>query len=292
MLLKKPLSFSDQLERLKSHGVIIKDEKSAENFIHSVNYYRLTGYMLQFRKGSSSSDLASPHSFEEIQRLYIFDCNLRHILRKYLEIIEVHYKTQVSNYFALEKCLTPPYDQHYDESNYYNKSGFKHVLSTFSSNQRYYTDSLIVKHHKERYGGKMPLWVMVEMMSFSSFSKLYSAMYRSSQENIARHLHVNAKTLVNHLHCLSMLRNKCAHAARLLNVRYNPPAKMSSSFLRNNPSISNSSLFAYILVLKWRLPNTDLQSQLKTDINNLTTEFKDVLDLSLIGFPANYMNIL
>jgi abortive infection bacteriophage resistance protein len=43
-----------------------------------------------------------------------------------------------------------------------------------------------------------------------------------------------AKTLENHLRCLPVLRNKCAHAARMYNTDFNPTAKFTASFLRNN----------------------------------------------------------
>ena len=46
---------------------------------------------------------------------------------------------------------------------------------------------------------------------------------------------VGKDTLENHLHCLSVLRNKCAHAARMYNTDFNPPAKFTSSFLRKHP---------------------------------------------------------
>ena len=46
-------------------------------------------------------------------------------------------------------------------------------METFSREKNYYKDSLIVKHHKIKYSSKMPLWVIVELMSFSNMSKLY-----------------------------------------------------------------------------------------------------------------------
>ena len=138
----------------------------------------------------------------------------------------------------------------------------------------------------------MPLWAMFELMSFSSVSMLYSAMFKSSQDKIAVRIGIGSKTLANHLHCMSVLRNKCSHAARLINTRYNPPAKLSGNFLRDNPSVNNDSLFAYIMVLKYRLPSVELRTELKNEIIKLIERFNDILDLSLIGFPTNYESIL
>jgi len=292
MDLKQPLTFEEQVERLRANGIVISNDSSARSFLEHVNYYRLTGYVLQFRKSPGNSMIESGHSFEELTKLYDFDTALRDCLRKYLESVEVYYKTQIAHYFSLEKCLDPPHDQHYDPSNYYNKDGFEKIMTAFEREEGYYLDSLIVKHHKNKYNGKMPLWVMVELMSFSNVSKLYNAMYRSSEINIAKHLKVSCPTLINHLHCLSVLRNKCAHGARLYNTHFNPPAKLSTTFLQNNPSVNNASLFAYILVLKWRLPTNAERQSLKKDLAELLGRYKDVVDLSLIGFPANYKNIM
>lgn len=294
MDLKKPLTFSEQVEKLKEHSIIITDDeqKDAEEYLSHVNYYKLTGYTLQFRKDAESSDLATPHAFSEIKKLYDFDAEMRQMLRGYLEIIETYCKTQIANTFALEKCTNPPYDQHYDEANYFNKKGFRHIMQNFGKEQSYYADSLIVMHHKEKYEGKMPLWVMMELMSFSSVSMLYNAMYRSSKQRIAKNFGIGYETLENHLHCLSVLRNKCSHAGRLMNVRYNPPAKLSQKFLQNHPSVSNSSLFAYLLVLKWRLPTSEQKDQFRKDLFAILKKYDDVIDLSLIGFPQNYRNII
>ena len=87
----------------------------------------------------------------------------------------------------------------------------------------------------------MPLWVIVELMSFSNLSKLYSSMYYSEKDVIANMVGVGRDTLENHLHCLSVLRNKCAHSARMYNTDFNPPAMFTTSLLRKHPEIKNNS---------------------------------------------------
>lgn len=292
MNLKCPLTVEEQIEKLVSHGIVIDNVDEAKMLLQQVSYYRITGYTLQFRKSPGSSQLASEHVLLGIRRLYEFDVELRSLIRHYIEIIEIYYKTLISNTFSLEKCIQPPHDQHYCPDSYYNKSGFQSIMDRFEKEEQYYADSLIVKHHKQNYAGKMPLWVMVELMSFSNVSMLYSAMYNSSQDNIASSLGIGRKTFANHLHCMSVLRNKCAHAARLYNARYNPPAKLSHKFLRNNPSVSNDSLFAYLKVLVYRLPSDKLRNEFKSRLIKLIDEYKDAVDLSLIGFPVNYKNII
>lgn len=138
----------------------------------------------------------------------------------------------------------------------------------------------------------MPLWVIVELMSFSNISKLYNSMYITEKDAISTSVGTGRNTLENHLHCLAVLRNKCSHASRLYNTEMNPPAKFSTKFLQKNPDIKNNSLFAYILVLLKRLPNPEFKKALINDINTVIEQYNNYIDLSLLGFPTNYTDIL
>lgn len=292
MDLKQPLSFEEQLNRLKVHGVVINDEQKAIEILKQINYYRFTGYALQFRIAPNESTYIKDTSFESIYNLYVMDEQLRDLFRMYIEKAEVYYKTQISYGFSMAKCTQPPYDQHYDRNNFYNKSGYDQVIESFKREKNYYKDSLIVKHHKNKYDSKMPLWVMVGLMSFSNLSKLYSSMYISEKDRIAKAIGIGRDTLENHLHCLSVLRNKCAHAARLYNTEFYPPARFTKDFLRKNPEVKNNSLFAYALVLLRRLPDKKSKRNFVDAVETVIEQYKDDIDMSLIGFPKNYIKIL
>lgn len=43
-------SFSEQLELLKSRGMVVTDEASALDYLERVGYYRLSAYWYPFRK--------------------------------------------------------------------------------------------------------------------------------------------------------------------------------------------------------------------------------------------------
>lgn len=292
MDLKKPLNLYEQINRLKNQGIIIADEEKAISILEKINYYRFTGYALQFRIDPQKSIYEDGTTFESVQNLCRVDEHLRDLFRMYIEKAEIYYRTQIAYRFSISKCLEPPHDQHYNKNNFYNKEGYEQVIESFKREKNYYKDSLIVKHHKNKYSSKMPLWVMVELMSFSNLSKLYSSMYISEKEAIAQAVGINYKTLENHLHCLSVLRNKCAHAARLYNTEFNPPARFTKTFLQRNPEVRNDSLFAYALVLLKRLPDEKSKRDLVDSIQVVIEQYKDDIDMSLIGFPQNYLEIL
>ena len=153
--------------------MVISDREKVKDILKKVNYYRFTGYALQYRKDPSGSD--------------------------YIEgTIRMHLMTSIM---------------------------MKIIFIIYSS--------------------KMSLWVIMELMSFSNMSKLYSSMYYSEKDAIAGMVGVGKDTLENHLHCLSVLRNKCAHAARMYNTDFNPPAKFTTTFLRKRPEIKNNSFIIY-----------------------------------------------
>ena len=138
----------------------------------------------------------------------------------------------------------------------------------------------------------MPLWVMVELMSFSDISKLYCAMYYSEKKTISDAVGVSMQTLENHLHCLSVLRNKCAHAVRLYNTEFNPPAHFTTTFLKKNPEVKNNSLFTYSLVLLKRLLDSGSKKNFVDALNVVIDQYNGDINMSLIGFPPKYKQIL
>ena len=155
MDLKKPLTFDEQLDKLAAHGMIITDREKAKDILKRVNYYRFTGYALQFRQDPSGSNYIEGTAFETVYHLYKVDEILRDTFRRYIEKAEVYYRTQIAYGFSIAKCTETPYDQHYDENNFYNKKGYREVMENFSREKNYYKDSLIVKHHKMKYSSKI-----------------------------------------------------------------------------------------------------------------------------------------
>lgn len=290
-MLKKPLTLDEQVEQLKHHNIFVSDESKTKEILSNINYYRLTGYAIPFRIAPSKSDCLEGTTFDQIYQLYLFDAELRTMLRKYLECAEIYYKTIISYGFSLAKCSEPPHDQHYDRNNYFSKDKFDSIIESFRKEKNYYKDSLIVKHHKSKYNEKMPLWVILELLSFSNTSKLYYVMYRSEKEKIANTVGVNYNTLSNHLHCLSVLRNKCAHAARIYNTNLHPSVKFNKTFLKKHPYVKSNSLFAYMLMLMRRLPSQEIKKDFLNDTIYLIQKYQKNISLEHIGFPEHFKDI-
>lgn len=289
--LKKPLSVAEQIQKIKDHGIIV-DEQQAGLILHAISYYRLSGYALQYRISTDSHLFEAGTSLNDIYAAYRFDEELRNLLRGYIERTEFFYKCLIGNEFALLHCSKPPHDQHYDPRNYYDKAGIQRTLGYFLKAQNYYYDSQIVQHHIRKYQHKMPLWVMMELITYSSMSMFYHATYQRDKDAIASVIGISSKTLENHLHCLSVLRNKCAHGARLYNSTLNPPVRFTKAFLQLHPKVANNSVFAYILLVFKRLPSDEDRVSFKNSLCELIDQYKGRIDLSLLGIPVNYSDYM
>lgn len=292
MNLKPPLTFEKLIERLMQHGMCIDSIDEDIEFLKRVNYYRFTGYALENRKSEHSSAYKENISFKQVCQRYQFDVEMRHILRKAIECVEIYYRTQISYVFSMRKCMVFPHDQHYDRNNYYKKDEFDKLMENIERETRYYRDSLVIKHHKLKYDNRMPLWVLVEAMTFSSLSKFYKCMYLSDQKAIAENVGTSAAILGNNLHCLANLRNKCAHAGRLYGKTFNPPASLGRNFLQKHPEIKNDTLFGYLVMLIKRLPNKTKQQALIYDVLAVMDSYGKDITLSEVGFPESYGAIL
>lgn len=119
MILKQPLDIKQQIAKLKEHGMQVSDEVKAEKFLGRINYYRFSGYSLEYRVSMNTSEDTTGTDFDNIVKIYEFDEKLRHLLRLYLEKVEIYFKTKIAYTFSLRKCTLAPYDQHYLPNNYY-----------------------------------------------------------------------------------------------------------------------------------------------------------------------------
>lgn len=71
--IKKPKTFKEQVEILKSRGIIVTNNDLALNILKGINYYRLSAYILTHKKSDGNYHSIS---IEDIYKLYVFDKNL------------------------------------------------------------------------------------------------------------------------------------------------------------------------------------------------------------------------
>ena len=146
----------------------------------------------------------------------------------------------------------------------------------------------IVKHHKEKYGGQFPVWVMTELFTFGMLSYFYSDLHTSDKKEIARQYHTSHKILGSWLQCCTDLRNICAHFERLY---YHIFSAVPKGF-DPKEKVSNS-LWAMMLVIKSLYPfPVQWQRDFMPQIKILMDKYSKDIDLQHLGFPENWHEAL
>ena len=75
---KKPaLSYTEQLDQLKSRGMKVEDDDQAILYLQHCNYYRLSGYFYQFYVSDKHNEFSEDASFQYIIDASRADRNLR-----------------------------------------------------------------------------------------------------------------------------------------------------------------------------------------------------------------------
>lgn len=95
---KPPLTYSEQIELLKSRGVDFTDEQRAARHLANISYYRLSAYMLPYKKKEGEriiDNFKEGTTWDMIHQLYVFDRKLRLLVFDAIERLEIAIRTQI-----------------------------------------------------------------------------------------------------------------------------------------------------------------------------------------------------
>lgn len=210
MDIKEYRTVDEQIRILKERQLFIDDEEAAKKLLEDYNYYRLSGYSLTLRK----DDVFYPTiKFSDVVQLYDCDTEMKKVLFSFLEGIELSFRTHIAYVIGAIDPLA-----HEDPTNYLNgpvfSDSYKYIEQSIKDNR----NEAFIKHHKEEYDGHCPIWVVSEVISFGTASKLYSSLSRDIQKEIAsKYYKIKPIHLQSSMRNLVVLRNLCAHRARLYN---------------------------------------------------------------------------
>lgn len=286
-------TIEEQIELLRSRGLKIDNEEQAKQFLLTNNYYRISGYSLTLRK----DDVFSPNaSFQNIMDIYNFDYELRHILLKYLEIIEVTFKS----------IYTYEFTKKHGGLGYLNVSLFsdsvKHneIIQKIKEQKNYrYAHEAFLKHYIDDLHEEIPLWAIVELMTISNIYYLYNITEQDIKNDVAAQYQINtsnrANILSNAMKCMCILRNLCAHDSRLYNRLFEQKPSLNKGDKSLLPkakdgNIDNAHLYGYILIMR-RLLKKNQFLELKVSIMSLTLKYPFV-SMDYYGFRSDWLKKL
>ena len=218
--IKEFKTYNEQVDILARRGMDIGDRDDAVFLLQQVSYYRLSGYCYPFRefKNSSRADTFFPGTrLRDVVDLYRFDSRLRTATFTALTPIELAIRAHLGHELGRLDPLIhlDPYKlgikvRTLKEKKYNGwRRRYEHELK--SSREDF------VNHHKQKYGGNLPVWAATEIMDWGSLTYLYELSPRSVQNTISSQCDLTAPQLRSWLKALNIVRNICAHHGRLFN---------------------------------------------------------------------------
>ena len=279
-MLKPALTIGQQINLLQNRGMIIDDLEETKRFLEETNYYRLNIY---FHKLMITSDkFPNDVRFEKIIQYYKNDSFLRNSLLRLLEPIEIKIKTHFAYYLSIKYGS----DCFYNNSLYKSEKIQNEIIEKFYSEVRRNKNDPVIQHHKQKYEGVFPIWVIVEYLSFNSLSKAFNNLNEFDKKQIANNaFQINEYYLGQWLHVLSVLRNICAHYGYLFRRDFSLRPTLYDDFGWNKKQ--NTKLFVMTLVIK-RLSDEGIWS----DFLSLFNDYIDMNSFFVLkdyGFPDDWI---
>lgn len=255
-------TYKEQLDILVHRGMTVKNPKRALRKLTHVGYYRLSGYWYVARKENLDLDnyncrldeFEDNTFFEDVYNLYLFDKNLRIHLLNGLERIENYLKAIIAYELGkINPCA------HLDENMFLLNTPKAQEKFTFYKNklEKSIADSkdVFIRWNINNYT-QIPIWVITEIWDFGLLSNFYKMLKKNHKQTICNRLNINhTKDLENCLHTLNIIRNRCAHNARVWNNSVKPAISID---LLNNLEINflqehSSTRLKGIILAIWSL---------------------------------------
>lgn len=313
-------TYEEQIALLRSRNLKISDDDKAKEILSQTNYYKLiNGYKDLFIDDSdkNAESFIEGTSLEDVYALYNFDRRMRIIFLEYILIFEIRIKTLISYNFSelvQENDEKEPYliKENFDyknspknQSEWKKNSIIKNLINTIKQeiNKSCEKKHPSIKHYKDKHD-RIPLWVLMNILTFGNITFFYDAMKLSLREKIAKKHRINNENLNNRdfrtiLKIINVYRNSCAHEERLYKLdsiyRIKYPNILKDIFPENIRD--QKRLFSVVIGFFWMLKSSELTEFceiLSMEIDKLDNKLRinhiikkqDVLNA--MGFPENW----
>jgi len=314
---KPSFSIDDQLELLKSRGMVVTDDEKAKDCLRKIGYYRLRDYMIPFRGTYVGIDFESGRNFignvrnfsvgtnlSLIHDLYIFDKKLRLLILDCIERIEIYLRVKISqiiserdifghrNRSQLNAKFAP--DPRICRSKTDHEEWISRLNVDFERSKKDY-----IVDYKKKYSSPLPIWMSIEIWTFGTMSIFLSGMKEKDLNEICSELSIPKRELLTSwVKTLNYVRNVCAHHSRLWNISIDVQSKLFKKgelesfdhFLDNKKSFHR--IYYPICVMNYLLskisPNSIWKDSLKEHIKTIPKS--PYINISYMGFPENWDN--
>lgn len=292
------LPYAQQVDLLIERGMAIADRQQAERQLATLNYYRLSGYWHSMRQidpetRKSLNTFRPGSSFELTVELYRFDERLRQVVFADLSSIELAMRALIGYrlgaidpliHLDSGKLGAPARQRRGKTASTHHEIWLAKYENAVKNSQEEF-----VKHHREQYGGQLPIWVAVEIMDWGTLSHLYRMAPSRARNEVATTCHLRAPQLESWLKCLNILRNYAAHHARVFNKTFDIKPKLPKD-LYPRFAQSTNRVFGQLTLIR------HLQRALNISHNDAILDVLEsfphntLVPFTRLGAPENWRN--
>ena len=280
-----PMTIDEQVENLKSIGLIVNDEEYAKKILNDISYFRLVkAFSLNLKPKNGCYDRQT--TFKEIVDLYLFNANFRQIIFPEIEKVEINVRCRLANFFAAQYgVLGYLQAENFADENYHAQF-LKDINEEIGRNSK----APFVRNFRENYeGGNLPIYALVEVFSFGTLSKFYKNMLNKDKKTIAKTFGIGYTYLESWLESISYVRNICANYGRIYNAKLSKTPILYKEYTQ--VGIGNNRIYGVLLCLKHLLKN-DVHWNLFVDNIELLFDKYQYVKISTMGFPENWKELL
>lgn len=293
MIYNKPATTIDQqVSILLDRGLIIQNLEYAKKSLMEIGYFRLENYWHVMQDNTEKHTFKREQTFEQGMQLYFFDKDLRNIILKYTEEIEISFRTKLIYYLSNE--LNPWWFSNSD--NFKNSVFFGDSIKNIEENiAREKNRDDFIKRHYEKYHDDSrlpPAWKTIEILSLGTISKIYSNINdRKLRNKISKDFGLNCVFFDSFLHTITEVRNICAHCGRLWNRKLNTSLKVltkEDKWIKILPEVSDrNKIYFFVSYVKFILDFLNKDNAFSEEFKNLMKKYP-VIDVRAMGFPVNW----
>ena len=276
--MKQATTVEQQIKTLKSRGMQIDiDEEKAKEILNDIGYFRLSFYCFPFEtsypnKKHRTHEYKQGSKFSDVVNLYYLDVDLRNLLLKYLNRIEINFRTKVVYFVSNQyvNCNAWFVDPTVMESVFIDKFDTELYTEKFKKNP------IIKNHHKKYINDKYaPAWKTLEFFTFGAVFNVFKNLKdKLLKQNISLQYGVrNVDTFENYFRAVVELRNLCAHGSVLFDHKLTIPLRQGIALKVDNQN--KNTIFSAITILHFLLERISINraNDMKNEINKLFDKF-------------------
>ena len=286
---KQAIPLERQIDTLKQRGLIIDDEAAALQVLDTISYFRLADYWFHLEADHRTHVFLPDSHFSEVLCCYRFDKELKGLLFRAIQTIEVAVRSKVIKHIA--PTCGPFWFM--DAERAVNLHRFEQNLETIRKEVKRSRERYIHEHFRKYTDPDLPpVWKTLEEVSLGILSKLFNNFKESELKHLVAHdFGLNHhKFLASWLESLTALRNHCAHHARVWNRAY--PVKPTTPKVMPNEwitdfSFPDESLYAHLCCIAYWLNAIDSSNTFVQEFRAFLAKYPTV-DTATMGFPAHW----